>query len=83
MAGLNDSLDMTVDEGEVVVTLHDLLRGGARLQDGSKLTVQAYKVPSNHADSTNMMVEQHPNPRLAESKGHNERKGDVSACMIR
>ena len=39
VAGLNDSLDMTVDEGKVVVTLHDLLRGGAQLQDGSELTV--------------------------------------------
>ena len=27
VAGLNASLDMPVDEGEVVVTLHDLLRG--------------------------------------------------------
>ena len=53
VAGLNDSLDMTVDEGDVVVTLHDLLRGGARLQDGSELTVQAYKVPDNHEHGTN------------------------------
>ena len=61
VAGLNNSLDMTVDEEDVVVTLHDLLRGGAQLQDGSELTVQSYNVPNTHAHGTHMMVEQHPN----------------------
>ena len=62
VAGLNDSLDMTVDEGEVVVTLHNLLRGGAQLKDGLELTAQAYKEPNNHDHGTNMLVKQNPNP---------------------
>ena len=74
VAGLNGSLDKTVDECEVVVTLHDLLRGGARLKDGSELMVQAYKEPNNHDHGTNMMVKQNPNP--------NEHTGPVAPPYI-
>ena len=61
MAGLNNSLDVTTDEGEVVVTLHNLLVGGARLEDASELTAQAYKEHDIHEHGTNLMVEHNPN----------------------
>ena len=61
VAGLNDSLDMTTDGGEVVVTMHDLLRGGAHLKDGPELMVQAYTVPNNNDHGTNMIDKQNLN----------------------
>ena len=62
VAGLNNNLDMTTDEGEVAATLHDLLVGGAWLEDASEITAQAYKEHDIHEHGTNLMVEHNPNP---------------------
>ena len=55
-------MEMTTDEEEVVVSLHDLLVGGARLLDGSEVSAMAYKDKDIHAADTNITIEQTPRP---------------------
>ena len=62
VAGLSNCLELTADEEEVVVSLHEVLVGGTKLLDGSEVTAMAYKETAMHAAVTNLIIEQDPAP---------------------
>ena len=62
VAGLSNCLELTAAEEEVVVSLHEVLVGGATLMDGSEVTAMAYKETDMHAAAISLTIEPNANP---------------------